>query len=61
MILPLIAEALCYSYHHLFGIDVSVLRYFTVYGPARLWLKKSVVYTQVVDESNTLLKGSNDC
>jgi UDP-glucuronate 4-epimerase len=28
------AEALCYSYHHLYGIDVSVLRYFTVFGPA---------------------------
>ncbi|MCC6862415.1 MAG: GDP-mannose 4,6-dehydratase [Bryobacterales bacterium] len=28
------AEALCHSYHHLHGIDVSVLRYFTVYGPA---------------------------
>jgi len=28
------AEAICYTYHHLFGIDVSVLRYFTVYGPA---------------------------
>ncbi|NNL85954.1 MAG: NAD-dependent epimerase/dehydratase family protein [Myxococcales bacterium] len=28
------AEALCHSYHHLHGIDVSVVRYFTVYGPA---------------------------
>jgi len=28
------AEALCYTYHHLFGLDVAVLRYFTVYGPA---------------------------
>ena len=28
------AEALCHTYHHLAGIDVSVLRYFTVYGPA---------------------------
>ena len=28
------AETLCYSYHHLYGIDVTVLRYFTVYGPA---------------------------
>lgn len=28
------AEALCHSYHHLFGIDISILRYFTVYGPA---------------------------
>ncbi len=28
------AEALLYSYHHLYGIDAAVLRYFTVYGPA---------------------------
>lgn len=28
------AEAMCYSYHHLCHIDVSVVRYFTVYGPA---------------------------
>ncbi len=28
------AELLCYTYHHLHGIDVTVLRYFTVYGPA---------------------------
>ena len=28
------AEVLCHSYHHLHGIDVSVLRFFTVYGPA---------------------------
>ncbi len=28
------AEILTYTYHHLYGIDVSILRYFTVYGPA---------------------------
>jgi nucleoside-diphosphate-sugar epimerase len=28
------AEAFCYTYHYLYNIDVSVLRYFTVYGPA---------------------------
>lgn len=28
------AESLCYSYHHSHGLDVSILRYFTVYGPA---------------------------
>ena len=28
------AEAMCYSYHHLYGLDVTVFRYFTVYGPA---------------------------
>lgn len=28
------AEAMAYTYHHLHGLDVSVPRYFTVYGPA---------------------------
>ncbi len=28
------AEALCYTYHYLYGMDVAILRYFTVYGPA---------------------------
>jgi UDP-glucuronate 4-epimerase len=28
------AETLCYAYHSLYGVDVTVLRYFTVYGPA---------------------------
>ena len=28
------AEALTHSYHHLYNIDVTVLRFFTVYGPA---------------------------
>lgn len=28
------AEVMAYSHHYLYGIDVSVVRYFTVYGPA---------------------------
>jgi nucleoside-diphosphate-sugar epimerase len=28
------AEAMAYTYHYLYGIDVTVTRYFTVYGPA---------------------------
>jgi len=28
------AEALCHSYHYLHNLDVTVFRYFTVYGPA---------------------------
>ena len=28
------AEAMCHAYHFLYGIDVTVVRYFTVYGPA---------------------------
>ncbi len=27
------AEMMAYTYHYLYGIDVTVLRYFTVYGP----------------------------
>lgn len=28
------AELLCYSYHYLYNLDISIVRYFTVYGPA---------------------------
>jgi nucleoside-diphosphate-sugar epimerase len=28
------AELMAYSYHTLYGLDISVLRYFTVFGPA---------------------------
>jgi len=28
------AEAMAYTYHYLYGIDISIVRYFTVYGPA---------------------------
>lgn len=28
------AEAMAYTYHHLYDFDVSILRFFTVYGPA---------------------------
>jgi len=28
------AEAMAYTYHYLYGLDVTICRYFTVYGPA---------------------------
>ncbi len=28
------AELMAHSYHHLYGLDVTIVRYFTVYGPA---------------------------
>jgi len=28
-------ELLCYNYHHLYGLQVACLRFFTVYGPAQ--------------------------
>ncbi len=28
------SEVLCYTYNYLYGLDITLLRYFTVYGPA---------------------------
>jgi len=28
------AEVIAYTYHYLYGLDISIVRYFTVYGPA---------------------------
>ncbi len=28
------AEVLCNTYHYLYGLDITIFRYFTVYGPA---------------------------
>ena len=28
------AESMSYTYHYLYGLDVTIVRYFTVYGPA---------------------------
>lgn len=27
-------EVMCHTYHHLYGLDVTIFRFFTVYGPA---------------------------
>ena len=44
------AEALCYSYHHLYDIDVTVFRYFTVYGPAGRPDMSMFRFTQWINE-----------
>ncbi len=49
------AEALCYAYHHLFGIDVSVVRYFTVYGPAGRPDMSLFRFTQWINEGTPVL------
>ncbi len=28
-------EEICYTYHHLYGMDITCLRFFTVYGPGQ--------------------------
>jgi UDP-glucuronate 4-epimerase len=46
------AEALCHSYHSLYGIDISVVRYFTVYGPAGRPDMSMFRFTQWIVEGN---------
>ncbi|MDF2577860.1 MAG: uncharacterized protein K0S74_1344 [Chlamydiales bacterium] len=48
------AEALCYSYHHLNQIDVTILRYFTVYGPAGRPDMSPFRFTQLLHEEKSL-------
>ncbi len=49
------AEALCHTYHHLFGIDVTVLRYFTVYGPGGRPDMSLFRFTQWIAEGKPVL------
>lgn len=49
------AEVLCHTYHHLFGIDATVLRYFTVYGPAGRPDMSLFRFTQWIAEEKPVL------
>ena len=44
------AEAMAHAYHHLHGLDVTVLRYFTVYGPAGRPDMSAFRFVQWIDE-----------
>ena len=48
------AEAMAYSYHHLYEIDVSVVRYFTVYGPAGRPDMSYFRFIRWIDERNPI-------
>jgi nucleoside-diphosphate-sugar epimerase len=48
------AEAMCYAYHYLHGIDVTVVRYFTVYGPAGRPNMSMFRFVQWISEGKTL-------
>jgi len=48
------AEVLGHTYHHLYGIDVTVLRYFTVYGPAGRPDLAMFRFTQWISEGRTV-------
>lgn len=49
------SEMMCYTYHSLYGIDVSVLRYFTVYGPAGRPDMSYFRFIQWIDEGKPVI------
>jgi UDP-glucuronate 4-epimerase len=49
------AEVMMYSYHHLFGIDATVVRYFTVYGPAGRPDMSIFRFIRWIDEGSELI------
>lgn len=48
------AEALAHSYHHLYGIDITIVRYFTVYGPAGRPDLAHLRFTQWISEGKPI-------
>jgi nucleoside-diphosphate-sugar epimerase len=48
------AEALCHAYHYLYDIDVTIFRYFTVYGPAGRPDMVMFRFAQWINEGRTL-------
>lgn len=48
------AEAMCYSYHYLYGLDITVLRYFTVYGPAGRPDMSIIRFVKWIDEGKPI-------
>ena len=49
------AEVLCHAYHHLNAIDVTVFRYFTVYGPAGRPDMSLFRFTQWISEGRPVI------
>jgi nucleoside-diphosphate-sugar epimerase len=49
------AESMSYSYHYLFDLDITILRYFTVYGPAGRPDMSIFRFIRWVDEGKELI------
>jgi len=48
------AEITCYTCHHLYGLDITVLRYFTVYGPAGRPDMSPFRFIRLIDEGKPI-------
>jgi UDP-glucuronate 4-epimerase len=47
-------ELLCYTYHHLYKLDVACLRFFTVYGPRGRPDMAPLKFTQMIDQGKII-------
>lgn len=48
------AELLAYTYHHLYDLDITILRYFTVFGPAGRPDMSIFRFIKWIDEGGTI-------
>lgn len=55
------AEHMAYVYHHLYDLDVSVLRYFTVYGPACRPDMSILRFIKLIDEGRPITLTGDGC
>lgn len=47
-------EIFCYTYHHLYGIPISCLRFFTVYGPRQRPEMAIHKFTRLIDQGKEI-------
>lgn len=49
------AELMAYSYHHLYNVDISILRFFTVFGPAGRPDMSYFKFIKQIDQGDTVV------
>jgi UDP-glucuronate 4-epimerase len=49
------AEITCYTYHYLYGIDIVIFRYFTVYGPCGRPDMSIFKFIKLIDEEKEII------
>jgi UDP-glucuronate 4-epimerase len=47
-------ELICYNYHHLFNMNITCIRFFTVYGPRQRPEMAIHKFTRMIDQNETI-------
>jgi nucleoside-diphosphate-sugar epimerase len=53
------AEAMCHAFHHLYGTDITIFRFFTVYGPAGRPDMSMFRFVQWISEGRPVIVNGN--